>query len=166
MKYPEPGPERFAYLGLTYTAETEKQVEEVGKKLLWYLHRKRPVGFFAPNGFLPPEGLANFYDPEKMKRYTRSWEELKAEGVVISGTPKTVIEKIKYLHERCGVGHLLMMNQAGFMTAEETRRSMELFAREVSRAIRGLGESGPAAADAISRRPDTGRRSSPPGPGP
>ena len=42
-----------------------------------------------------------------------------------------MIEKVKYLHDRCGVGHLLMMNQAGFMTHEETRRSMELFATEV-----------------------------------
>jgi len=33
-----------------------------------------------------------------------------------------------------------MMNQAGFMTAEETRRSMELFAKEVYPAIRHLGE--------------------------
>lgn len=39
--------------------------------------------------------------------------------------------KVNYLHERCGVGHLLMMNQAGFVTAEETRRSIELFAKEV-----------------------------------
>lgn len=149
--YPEPGSEKFAYLGLTYTAETEKQAEEVGKKLLWYLYRKRPIGFFAPHGFLPPEGLANFYDPARMRRYTRSWEELKAEGVAIAGTPKTVLEKVKYLHERCGVGHLLMMNQAGFMTAQETRRSMELFAKEVYPEIRNLGEP-KADAVAMARR--------------
>ena len=52
----------------------------------------------------------------------------------------TVLEKVKYLHERCGVGHLLMMNQAGFMTAEQPRRSMELFAKEVYPEIRNLGE--------------------------
>ena len=39
-----------------------------------------------------------------------------------------------------GIGHLLMMNQAGFMSAERTRRSLELFAREVYPAVRGLGE--------------------------
>jgi hypothetical protein len=33
-----------------------------------------------------------------------------------------------------------MMNQAGFMPAERTRRSLELFAREVYPAIRNLGE--------------------------
>lgn len=39
------------------------------------------------------------------------------------------------------MGHLLMMNQAGFVTAEETRRSIELFAKEVYPEIRNLGES-------------------------
>jgi alkanesulfonate monooxygenase SsuD/methylene tetrahydromethanopterin reductase-like flavin-dependent oxidoreductase (luciferase family) len=139
MGYREPGADKFAYLGLIFTAETEKQAEEVGPKLLWYINRKRPIGFFAPAGFVPPEALANFYTPERNRRYTRSWEELKAEGVVICGTPKTVLDKVKYLHQRCGVGHLLMMNQAGFMTAQETRRSMELFAKEVYPEIRKLG---------------------------
>ena len=141
MGYPEPGPDRFAYLGLCYTGETDKQAEEVGKKLLWYINRKRPPGFFAPSGFAPPESLTRFYDPKGDIRYTRSWEQLKAEGVVICGNPKTVTEKVKYLHERCGVGHLLMMNQAGFMDPQETRRSMELFAREVYPEIRTLGET-------------------------
>ncbi len=141
MNYPEPGPEKFAYLGLCYTGETDQQAEEVGKKLLWYLNRKRPVGFFAPAGFAPPVALTRFYDPKGMLRYTRPWEQLKAEGVVICGSPKTVTEKVKYLHERCGVGQLLMMNQAGSMTAQETRRSMELFSREVYPEIRTLGEA-------------------------
>ena len=141
MAYPEPAPEKFAYLGLCCTGETDQQAEETGKKLLWYLNRRRPAGFFAPYGFAPIQALAKFYDPKGDARYTRSWEQLKAQGVVICGSPKTVTEKVKYLHERCGVGHLLMMNQAGFMDAAETRRSMELFAREVYPEIRSLGET-------------------------
>lgn len=138
MNYPEPGPDRFGYCALCFTGETENQAEEVGRKLLWYLNRKRPIGFFAPAGFVPPRNLLRFYDPRGNARYTRTYEQLKQQGVIIAGTPKTVIEKLRYLHERCGVGHLLMMNQAGFMTAQETRRSMELFAREVYPEIREL----------------------------
>ncbi len=59
----------------------------------------------------------------------------------MTGTPEQMIEKITYLHERCDTGHLLMMNQAGFMSAERTRHSLELFAKEVYPAIRGLGEA-------------------------
>ncbi len=50
-----------------------------------------------------------------------------------------MIRKIRYLHERCGIGHLLMMNQAGFMSGEDVRKSLRLFAREVYPAIRELG---------------------------
>ena len=76
-------------------------------------------------------------------RLKESWEELQAGGLVICGSPRTVLKRARELNERLGVGHFLMMNQAGFMTAQETRRSMELFAREVYPAIRHLGE-GPA----------------------
>ncbi len=31
------------------------------------------------------------------------------------GSPETMIRRIRTLHERCGIGHLLMMNQAGAM---------------------------------------------------
>ena len=61
------------------------------------------------------------------------------------GSPAKMIKKITYLHERCGIGHLLMMNQAGSMPTEKVRRSMELFAREVYPAIRHLGEKTEAA---------------------
>jgi hypothetical protein len=56
------------------------------------------------------------------------------------GNPDTMIEKISYLHERCGIGHLIIMNQAGFMPTDKVRRSLELFAKEVYPAIRELGE--------------------------
>jgi alkanesulfonate monooxygenase SsuD/methylene tetrahydromethanopterin reductase-like flavin-dependent oxidoreductase (luciferase family) len=135
--YPEPGAEKFAYLALCYTGETDAVAQEEGKKLLWYLHRRRPLGFFQPHGYQPPAALARAL--QNTTRYTRSWAELQADGVVICGSPKTVLTRVIEMHERLGVGHLLMMNQAGFMTAEETRRSMELFAREVYPAIRGLG---------------------------
>ena len=49
-----------------------------------------------------------------------------------------MIERSSTLHERCNVGHLLMMNQAGFMPGESVRKSMSLFAKEVYPAIREL----------------------------
>ncbi|MBV9579995.1 MAG: hypothetical protein JO057_15505, partial [Chloroflexi bacterium] len=52
----------------------------------------------------------------------------------------TMIRHIRTLYERCGVGHLLMMNQAGSMPDTQVRRSLELFSREVYPAIRDLGE--------------------------
>lgn len=138
MDYPDPGADKFAYCALCFTGETEEKAEEGGRKLLWYLNKRRPVGFFAPPGFVPPQGLLRFFDPKGNARYNRSYESLMDQGVIIAGTPAKVLAKVKYLHDRCGVGHLLMMNQAGFLTSKETRRSMELFATEVYPELRDL----------------------------
>jgi len=139
MNYAEPGPDKFAYCALCFTAETERKAEEGGRKLMWYLNKRRPVGFFAPPGFVPPQGLVRFYEATGNARYNRTLEQLTEQGVIIAGTPDVVRDKIEYLYRRTGVGHLLMMNQAGFLDAKETRRSMELFAREVYPAVRELG---------------------------
>lgn len=138
---PEPGADRFAYLALCYTGETDEQAEEDGKGLLWYLYRERHPRFNAVPGYAPPEAMARSYLGMAGKPYRDSFESLQAKGIVMVGSPETMIKKITYLHERCGIGHLLMMNQAGAMPTEKVRRSMELFTREVYPAIRQLGET-------------------------
>jgi alkanesulfonate monooxygenase SsuD/methylene tetrahydromethanopterin reductase-like flavin-dependent oxidoreductase (luciferase family) len=137
---PEPGPNRFAYLALCYTAETEEDAERGGRELLWYLQRERHPYFFNPPGYTPYQQMARQMASGERRAYGDSYEMLSEKGILLAGTPDQMIEKITYLYERCNTGHLLMMNQAGFMSAERTRRSMELFAREVYPAIRGLGE--------------------------
>jgi alkanesulfonate monooxygenase SsuD/methylene tetrahydromethanopterin reductase-like flavin-dependent oxidoreductase (luciferase family) len=137
---PEPGPDRFAYLALCYTAETEEDAERGGRELLWYLQRERHPYFFNPPGYTPYQQMARQMASGERRAYGDSYEMLSEKGILLAGTPDQMIEKITYLYERCNTGHLLMMNQAGFMSAERTRRSMELFAREVYPAIRGLGE--------------------------
>jgi alkanesulfonate monooxygenase SsuD/methylene tetrahydromethanopterin reductase-like flavin-dependent oxidoreductase (luciferase family) len=137
--FPEPGPDRFAYLALCYTAETDEEAQRDGQGLLWYLYRERHPQFNAPPGYNPPQALAKSYLGGGAKGYRDSFETLQEKGIVIAGSPDTVIKKVRYLHERCGIGNLLMMNHAGTMPADKTRRSMELFAREVYPTIRDLG---------------------------
>jgi len=136
---PEPGPDRFAYLALTFVGETDEQAKEEAKGLLWYLYRERHPQFNAPLGYVSPQAAAKMYLGAS-KPYRDSIEGLMEKGIVIAGNPDTVAKKMTYLHERCNIGHMLMMNQAGFMPADKVRRSMELFAKEVYPAIRHLGE--------------------------
>ncbi len=145
--FPEPGPDRFAYLALTFVGDTEEQAIEDGKELLWYLYRERHPQFNAPPGYASPQAMAKMMLGAG-KSYRDSFEQLQEKGIVVAGTPDTVIKKLTYLHERCNIGHMLMMNQAGFLSAEKTRRSMELFAKEVYPAIRHLGEQPAAAREA------------------
>jgi alkanesulfonate monooxygenase SsuD/methylene tetrahydromethanopterin reductase-like flavin-dependent oxidoreductase (luciferase family) len=138
---PPPGPDRFAYLGLCYTAETDEQAQAEGRALLWYLRRARHPQFNAPPGYLPPRVQAQTILAGPRKGYADSFETLQENGIVMVGSPDTMIERIRTLYERCGIGHLLMMNQAGFMPGHQVRRSLELFAREVYPAVRELGET-------------------------
>ncbi len=139
---PAPTSDKFAFLSLLYVGETEAQAREEGQALMWYLGGKRHPGFLNPPGYTPPEVSARAFAAQGARRELGTWEDLRDKGIAIWGTPDTVIEKIRYLHERCQVGHLLMMMQAGFMPTEHTRKSMKLFAEEVYPAIRGLGEDG------------------------
>ena len=138
---PEPGPDRFAYLAMCYTAETDAQAEEEGQQLLWYLRRARHPGFNAPPGYISPRVHAQTILGGARKGYADSFETLQEKGIVMVGSPDTMIRRIRTLYERCGIGHLLMMNQAGAMPGHQVRRSLELFAREVYPAIRELGAS-------------------------
>jgi alkanesulfonate monooxygenase SsuD/methylene tetrahydromethanopterin reductase-like flavin-dependent oxidoreductase (luciferase family) len=137
---PEPGADRFAYLALCYTGETEDDARRGGEELLWYLNRERHPYFFNPPGYTPYAALARQMAAGERRAYGDDYDTLAQKGILMAGTPDQMIEKITYLHQRCNTGHLLMMNQAGFMSAERTRRSLELFAREVYPAIRNLGE--------------------------
>lgn len=133
----EPGPERFAYLALCYTGETDESAREEGRELMWYLGRKRHPGFTNPPGFNSVKTnmmiMAGIDKPR-----SDTFETLMEKGIVICGNPDTVLRQVMEWHKR-GVGHLLMMNQAGTLSAELTRRSMKLFAEEVYPALKELG---------------------------
>lgn len=140
--------DRFGYLALCYTAETDEAADREGKELLWYL-RTRPADWFrTPPGYSPVAAMVKAAGDPKGSVRAADWDNLKQFGVVIAGSPDTVFEKVKYLHERCGVGHLLMMNQAGFLSHERTLKSIELFAKEVLPRIRELG------APAVAQHPE------------
>jgi alkanesulfonate monooxygenase SsuD/methylene tetrahydromethanopterin reductase-like flavin-dependent oxidoreductase (luciferase family) len=137
---PEPTSDKFAYLALCHTGETDEEAQETGKELLWYLYRERHPYYNMTPGYAPPHVLARAYQGIAAKPYRDSYESLQSKGIVLAGNPDTMIKKITYLHERCGIGHLMMMNQAGFMSSSKVRRGLELFAKEVYPAIRHLGE--------------------------
>ena len=136
LGYAEPGPERFAYLALCYTAETDEQAWDEGRELLWYVQRRRHAALTNPPGFNSVRTnlmmLAGASKP-----YGDSFESLMAKGIVIAGSPDTVRRQCMEWHKR-GCGHLLMMNQAGSLSPELTRKSMKLFAEEVYPALKEL----------------------------
>ncbi len=134
-----PGPDRFAYLALCHTAETDAQAQAEGEQLLWYLRRVRHPQFNAPPGYVAPAAQARSILGAAGKGYADSYETLQEKGIVMVGSPDTMIQRIRTLYERCGIGHLLMMNHAGAMPDHQVRKCLELFSRAVYPAIRELG---------------------------
>lgn len=145
---PPPAPDRFAYMPLVYTADTEEEALAGAKELSWYLQAKTEPQFRNPPGYVPidlnVQALKGKYQGRTDVVRRASIEYLREQGVVICGTPDHVAQQVKRLYDRVGgFGHLIMMQQAGYMSHEKTVKSMTMFAKEVYPQIRELGVTAP-----------------------
>ena len=64
------------------------------------------------------------------------FEELKENYHIVCGTPDTVLEKLKHIHGRLGMEHLIMYGQESKMDHEATMANIGLFGKEVLPVIR------------------------------
>ena len=138
--------DRLAYAAIVCVGENEKEAENGTEKLLWYIRSNKVAPQFNnPPGYHPPAVSANIIRgprPGEPDRRDPRLETQKARGNVFSGTPDQVFQQIKNFWEYSGgFGHLLMMGQAGFMTYEETLKSMKLFTEEVYPRLKELTAS-------------------------
>jgi len=140
-----PGADRFAYLGLVAVAHDKDEAHKRGDLIAGYLRTSAivHVPFRNPPGYLPAEDNARMLRGEQPPRgftkdgrainiHAASVEELIDAGILFCGTPDEVYEQIVAFCEHCrGMGNLLMMGQAGFLTHEQTVDNLTLFSREV-----------------------------------
>ncbi|MFL6933386.1 MAG: hypothetical protein ACJ8EJ_01920, partial [Xanthobacteraceae bacterium] len=142
---PAPAADRFAYLGLVAVAAHEAQAHARGDIVASYLRSGAivHVPFRNPPGFLSVEDNARLLKGQTPPR-TRakdgrvvdmracSVQDLIEAGVLFCGTPDQVYDQIVDFCEYCGgMGNLLMMAQAGWLSHEETVDNLTLFSREV-----------------------------------
>jgi alkanesulfonate monooxygenase SsuD/methylene tetrahydromethanopterin reductase-like flavin-dependent oxidoreductase (luciferase family) len=142
---PAPGPDRFAYLGLVAVADNETEAHRRGRLVAEYLSSSRIVHtpFRSPPGYFPVDDYARMLRGESPPRaktkdgrpidiYTADVPDLIAAGILFCGTPDQVFRQIVDFCDYCGgMGNLLMMGHAGFMSHEDTVDSVTLFAREI-----------------------------------
>jgi alkanesulfonate monooxygenase SsuD/methylene tetrahydromethanopterin reductase-like flavin-dependent oxidoreductase (luciferase family) len=67
-----------------------------------------------------------------------TWEEIDRAGYVVVGSPATVRDRLKEIAAVTGLGTLVPNFSVGNVPHHLTRRSMELFAREVMPALRQM----------------------------
>jgi alkanesulfonate monooxygenase SsuD/methylene tetrahydromethanopterin reductase-like flavin-dependent oxidoreductase (luciferase family) len=142
-------PKQMGWLVPIYVAETDAQARQEYEPHLWYFAKKllpgiqiSPPGYTSPRSALKMLGALNDF-----MLYAETWEQIEEGGYAIVGSPATVQRQMTEMIEWLGVGNVLALLQLGTLPADLTRKSMELFAREVMPGLRATasGQTSPAA---------------------
>jgi alkanesulfonate monooxygenase SsuD/methylene tetrahydromethanopterin reductase-like flavin-dependent oxidoreductase (luciferase family) len=141
-----PALDRFAYLAIMVCGHNDAQVAERVAKVKRYLdvQPRTPQAWTNPPGYESVElnamalrkgktkGRINFGLPENP-----TLEQMAEGGIMWAGTPDQLYKQITSFSDRVGgIGHMLLLGQAGFMSHEETVDSLTLFAKEVMPRLR------------------------------
>jgi alkanesulfonate monooxygenase SsuD/methylene tetrahydromethanopterin reductase-like flavin-dependent oxidoreductase (luciferase family) len=145
-KWKRPAPaDRFAYLGLVAVADNEAEARRRGELVAGYLYSSAivHVPFRNPPGFLTVDDNAKMLrglsaprsftkDGRAVNMHAGSVQDLIDAGVLFCGTPDQVYRQIIDFTEYCGgMGNLLMMGHAGFLSHEDTVSNLTMFSEEV-----------------------------------
>ena len=146
------GTQNVAYLWKVHVDETEEKAEEVGRKYLSGVSNP----FLAGNeGQVNPAIMnlpghtsrtsrrlaASAFGPAgRFGTNRRPYEEQAKDYSIISGTPKTVLPKIRHVLEYLRPGSIFFWDGDGAMTHDDQMRSLRLMGQEVIPAVREMAK--------------------------
>ena len=146
------GTQNVAYLWKVHVEETEEKAEEVGRKYLNGVsnpflqgnegdfnpaitglpgHTSRTSRKLSATGFGPAGWFGTFRLP---------FEDQVKDKTIITGTPKSVLPKIREVLEYLRPGSIFFWDGDGSMTHEDQMRSLRLMGKEVLPAVREMGK--------------------------
>jgi alkanesulfonate monooxygenase SsuD/methylene tetrahydromethanopterin reductase-like flavin-dependent oxidoreductase (luciferase family) len=131
----EAQPEQLAFCVPCVIAETDELAMQEGEKYAMWLFRKamkvRPE-FFLPPGYMSERSIrAAIENNASFGQGEKSFKELVETGVVIAGSPATVIEKLSYYTEVLHAGMLVTGGHVGEIPDYLVLKSQEMMAKEV-----------------------------------
>ena len=148
----ESGTQNLGYLFRVHVDETEELAEETGRK---YVQGPSNPFLTGNEGTLNP-ALLNLPGLTSRKRVlatqkvttaarggqtrTRSFEEQLEVYSIITGTPDTVVPKIRHVLEYLRPGNIIFWDGDGAMTHDDQMRSLRLMGDEVLPAVREMGK--------------------------
>ncbi len=143
----EAGPENFGYLIRVHVQETEEKALENARQFMWmqgeFTGLAHPV-WANPSGYFSPSGRRGFVEFAVGRavnpRGSPTFEQQVADTMIIAGTPKTVIERLKTLIEQTRPGIMGVWANDGKVSPEDTRTCIRLLCQEVMPAVREHGK--------------------------
>lgn len=148
----ESGTQNVSYLFKVHVDETEELADEVGRK---YLSGVSNPFLSGNEGQVNPAIMslpghtsrrskrlaATAFGPKgRLGTMRRPYEEQVQDLSIITGTPKTVIPKIRHVLEYLRPGSVFFWDGDGAMTHEDSMRSLRLMGEEVIPAVREMGK--------------------------
>jgi alkanesulfonate monooxygenase SsuD/methylene tetrahydromethanopterin reductase-like flavin-dependent oxidoreductase (luciferase family) len=150
----EAGTQNLGYLWKVHADETDELGEVVGRK---YLSGVSNPFLEGNSGTVNPAiqqlpGLTNRRSTRQLPTqaaatagrggaFNASYEEQAANYTIISGTPKTILPKIKHVLEYLRPGQIFFWDGDGAMSHDDQMRSLRLMGQEVIPAVREYGNS-------------------------
>jgi alkanesulfonate monooxygenase SsuD/methylene tetrahydromethanopterin reductase-like flavin-dependent oxidoreductase (luciferase family) len=126
-------PEQLGWGVPIYVAETDRQAREEFEPALWYFVRNllKGIGLTPPGYTSARSAWALLHNQKYFLAAQQTWDDIERGVFAIVGSPATVRQKLTECLRELGVGVVLTGCQTGAASHEQTRKSMELLAREV-----------------------------------
>jgi alkanesulfonate monooxygenase SsuD/methylene tetrahydromethanopterin reductase-like flavin-dependent oxidoreductase (luciferase family) len=125
--------------GRVFVADTEAKAQQEGHNFFWQngALNKQPREWMAPPGY----ASIDFAGARRLRAVSKpfdsqAYQEAQDNYQVVVGTPDQVIERVRYVRDTLGVGHMCLWAQDGHINHADTLRCIELFGKEVLPALR------------------------------
>ncbi|MDB5374507.1 MAG: Flavin-dependent oxidoreductase, luciferase family [Belnapia sp.] len=137
------GPEYHGYLKQVHVAETEEKALENARQFTWmqgeFTGLAHPV-WSTPAGYSSPENRRGFVEFSTGRgsspRRRPSFDEQIRDNMIIAGTPKTVIAKLRQVMEATRPGIMALWANDGAVSHADSMTCIRLFGEEVLPAMR------------------------------
>lgn len=139
-------PDQLGWALPIYVAETDERAYEEAKEHIELFFNKLlnfppEIGF--PPGYSSPESMQKVRARKGYAaRGSLTAKDMIDKGLVIFGSPQTVVDRLKEAHKQLNFGHLIGTLQFATLSHELTMKNLQMFAEEVMPHLKHLGEDG------------------------
>ncbi len=138
-----------------YAAETDEiAYREAKPHIETFLNKflRMPREMLLPPGYLSLQSMMGVMQAKAAIGGKQTIDDVIERGMFLCGSAATLREKIEKYQKEIGFGYLLPMMQFGTLPHELTKKSTEIFGKEVIPYFRGRADAGPARAELAGQR--------------